>query len=98
MTAVDPATCWAPVPVRWRYVQAGDVTLGTAALVYVTGIGVEGNRLRVDATASGFDGTWYPDPDELVNVLVPIPERDAQRLSVEQLGAHVIGRRMGGAA
>lgn len=98
MTAIDPATCWAPVPVRWRYVQPGDVTIGTAGLVFVTGAGVEGSRLRIDATSGAFDGTWYSDPDELVNVLVPIPERDAARLTVEQLGAVVVGRRMGGAA
>ena len=33
MTAIDPATCWAPVPVRWRYVQPGDVIAGAGGLL-----------------------------------------------------------------
>lgn len=96
MTAIDPATCWVPVPIRWRYVQPGDSVPGRdgGTLLHVTGVGPDGNRFRVDLAQGYGGGTYYVDPDEMVSVLVPIPERDAGALTVEQLGAVVIGRRM----
>lgn len=96
MTTIDPATCWAPVPVRWRYVQPGDVLAGKESLLVVAH--VELGPRWFNAVLHGYEESFDVDPDELVQVLVPIPERDAQRLSVEQLGAVVVGRRMGGAA
>lgn len=105
MTAIDPATCWAPVPVRWRYVQRAEVIVGRAGellRVVYSDLADDGRSWMVTVAqmVSGPDALWAGpvDPDELVQVLVPIPERDAQRLSVEQLGAVVVGRRMGGAA
>ena len=99
MTAIDPATCWVPVPIRWRYVQPGDVTVGLdGLLIPVVGV-TRDHPLTITYRWHGNDAWAQPDPDELVPVLVPIPERDAGALTVEQLGAVVIGRRtVGGAA
>jgi hypothetical protein len=100
MTAIDPATCWVPVPVRWRYVQPGDVTVGLGgSLVPIVDTALNLGGVDVDYVADGFTRMATGlDPDEMVSVLVPIPERDAGALTVEQLGAVVIGRRTAGAA
>lgn len=98
MTAIDPATCWAPVPIRWRYVQPGDVTVAEdGCLVPIVGVQSYGT-LTITYWWRGDDAWHEPDPDAMVSVLVPIPERDAGALTVEQLGAVVIGRRTAGAA
>ncbi len=74
-----------------------DVVVGKAeGLLYVERISFPDGQRWIHLT--GYPQPFPVDPDELVQVLVPIPERDAQRLSVEQLGAVVVGRRMGGAA
>lgn len=101
MTAIDPATCWVPVPVRWRYVQPGDVFSGAAGLFWVESISTGAGMVcaYVIGSNTGPKAKGYMlDPDELVSILVPVPERDAQRLTVEQLGAVVTGRRTVGAA
>lgn len=105
MTAIDPATCWAPVPIRWRYVQRGEVITGRAGellRVIHSALADDGRSWMVTVAqmVSGPDALWAGpvDPDEMVSVLVPIPERDAGALAVKQLGAVVIGRRTAGAA
>lgn len=98
MTAIDPATCWVPVPIRWRYVQVLDVVVGKAGgLLYVERISFPDGQRWIHLV--GYPQPFPVDSDEMVSVLVPIPERDAGALTVEQLGAVVIGRRtVGGAA
>lgn len=96
MTAIELTTCWAPVPIRWRYVQPGDVIAGKGGLLLVARIGLESPTEWAVTIAE--HGYYVVDPDEMVSVLVPIPERDAGALTVEQLGAVVIGRRTAGAA
>lgn len=100
MTAIDPATCWVPVPVRWRYVQPGDVFAGGAGLFWVEEISYgAGVIARVIGPNTGAQAHSYIlDPDELVSILVPVPERDARSLVLEDLATHVIGRRTVGAA
>jgi hypothetical protein len=104
MTAIDPATCWVPVPVRWRYVQPGDVIAGKGSpgkgsLWMVSGAGPDGERWRLDVSQSYLGiTTTYGDPDEMVSILVPVPERDARSLVLGDLATHVIGRRTVGAA
>jgi hypothetical protein len=96
MTAIDPATCWVP----GRYVQAGDVTVGAEGLLPIDFVGPNPCRSELDILVrqDGRVMQYRADPDAMVNVLVPIPERDAGALTVEQLGAVVIGRRTAGAA
>lgn len=97
MTAIDPAQCWVPVPTRWRHVNPGDVTVGLDGLLTISHVTHECSCVNV--MAYGLEESVDVDPDGLVNVLVPIPERDAARLSLEQLGAQMLGRRtVGGAA
>jgi len=101
MTAIELTTCWAPVPIRWRYAQPGDVTVAAdGVLLPILTLGLHPRaELGVVVTVPGYEEPIpVPDPDAMVSVLVPIPERDAQRLTVEQLGAVVIGRRTAGAA
>lgn len=98
MTAIDPATCWVPVPVRWRYVQPGDVIAGKGQLYQAASSYPSEDRSQWVLMVTPGALVQIGDPDEMVSILVPVPERDAQRLAVEQLGAVVIGRRTVGAA
>jgi hypothetical protein len=93
MTAIDPATCWVPVPVRWRYVQPGDVTVGVGGDLIPIEMLDYSKPGQITVTALDLPEPIPVDPDELVSILVPVPERDAQRLTVEQLGGVVTGRR-----
>jgi hypothetical protein len=102
MTPEEFATCWVPVPLRWRHVVAGDVIAGKgghAWLVeqvppfYVLNRGAE--------RYPGPDGKRHPvDPDEVVQVLTPVPMAQAMALTRAELGTQVIERRntIGGAA
>lgn len=97
MTTIDPATCWVPVPVRWRYVQVLDVVVGKAAgLLYVERISFPDGQRWIHLT--GYPQPFPVDSDEMVSILVPVPERDARSLLLEDLATHVIGRRTVGAA
>jgi hypothetical protein len=97
VTAIDPATCWVPVPVRWRYVQPGDVIAGKGGLFMVDqSEALLGSGEWVLGTVNA--PSQAGDPDEMVSVLVPVPERDARSLVLEDLATHVIGRRTVGAA
>lgn len=101
MTAIDPATCWVPVPVRWRYVQPGDVFAGAAGLFWVESASYGAGTVCAYVIGSNTGPkakAYILDPDELVSILVPVPERDARSLVLEDLATHVIGRRTVGAA
>lgn len=94
MTAIDPSTCWAPVPLRWRHVRPGDITVAEdGSLVPIVSVGYSQAGVDVDyVVPGGLDHATELDPDEMVDVLVPIPERDLMRTTAEQLGAWCIDR------
>jgi hypothetical protein len=80
-----------PIPIRWRHVHAGDVVLG-----------LDGSLWAISGRDGG--GTWTarrgpqvytstPDLDDVISVLIPVPERDAVELTRETLGARLVERR-----
>lgn len=98
MSPDELARCWVPVPMRWRHVQRGEVMVGSKELLRVIHCapGDAGRwMVTVGAMVAGPDALWAGpvDPDELVSVLVQVPERDARSLALEELAATVIGRR-----
>lgn len=91
MTSDELADTWVPVPIRFRHVLPGDMFVGR-----------DGELWRVDRTGPGMAMTASTsintftsdvDPDDVIPVLVPTPERDAVELTREQLGARLIERR-----
>jgi hypothetical protein len=98
VTAIDPATCWVPVPVRWRYVQPGDVIAGNGQLYQAASSYPSEDRSQWVIMVTPGALVQIGDPDEMVSILVPVPERDARSLVLEDLATHVIGRRTVGAA
>ena len=90
-----PADVFVPVPLRFRHVIPGDVFLGRDGSLWAVTergpsqrtsygvVAVQGaNQVAVDV-----------DPDETVQVLVPVTERDAVELTRAQLGARLVERR-----
>lgn len=92
MTAPLPADAFVPVPLRWRHVLAGDVMVAPGGALWL--IAVRGRDGLTTAMRTGADQHSAPvDPDEVVQVLVPVAERDAVELTREQLGARLVERR-----
>lgn len=85
---------WVPVPLRWRHVQPGDVIVGTnGRLIAVEATGGHGQQVYVHLHGHALP---FPlDPDDTVQVLVPVAERDALVASRDQLGARIAERRAG---
>lgn len=89
---------WAPVPLRWRHVLAGDVfySAKTCDLWHVTEIeNVEPFLLTVHLNHGGERYEVEADRDAVIHVLVPVTERDALRLTRDELGAALVERRFG---
>jgi hypothetical protein len=94
MTAALPPDVWVPVPVRFRHVVAGDTFVGNGAkLWHVTKVTPDLAQLRVEAHQGDTVFRVAIDPDEVVDVLTPVPERDALELTRDALGARLIERR-----
>lgn len=88
----------APVPIGWRHVRAGDVFRDPRGRLWsVLAIGhAAGGLVRATVTRAGLNPAVADlDPDERVEVLYEVPERDAITLVVEQLGARLIEGRSG---
>lgn len=69
---------WTPVPMPWRAVQAGDnVVADDQSVWHVLGISAGGpaDRVTVVRGPARWDGPR--DPDELVDVLMAVPDVDA---------------------
>lgn len=95
MNAELPRDVWVPVALRWRHVIPGDLFIGgTGAPWLVVSVDREpsGNLLAV---AMRHDGPRKADvdPDDTVQVLVPVAEREAATVARELLGARLIERR-----
>jgi hypothetical protein len=91
------ADAWVPVPLRWRHVQVGDVFFSakTGDLWLVTAAENRADRpaRRVTVAHGGATHTAEVELDDIAQVLVPVIERDALRLSRDELGARLIDRR-----
>lgn len=91
---IDLTTSWVPVPLRWRHVETADVIVapdGELWQVTDTWFG----RACKTATAARGRATFSRDvdPDDVIPVLIPVTERDAVELTIEQLGARLVERR-----
>jgi hypothetical protein len=88
-----PADAWVPVPVRFRHVVPGDVFVGRdGALWHIRATGVLGRNI-VSADQGENNRATPVDLDDVVQVLVPVGEREAVELTREQLGAQLVERR-----
>lgn len=88
-----PADAWVPVPLRWRHVRPGDVIVGRENVLWnVWGSREAMGRWAIDAFGMA---TVYGDPDDVVNVLIPVPERDAAGAVRDELAATLVERRAG---
>jgi hypothetical protein len=90
-----PPDVWVPVPVRWRYVRSWDLIVGKNKAIWaVERIGCSyGPGLEVTAVCGPDSFTDDVDPDETVQVLIPVAERDAVELCREELGARLVEQR-----
>jgi len=91
-----PADVWVPVPLRWRHVAPGDTFEGQdKKLWHVEYIGIGSQSGLLGAVVRRANDQWNGkvDPDEVVNVLVPVTERDAVELCRDELGARLADRR-----
>lgn len=83
---------WAPIPLRWRHVIAGDVIVGKGKPLLVELVKRDPGGLTV--LLYSYREEFYVDADETVQVLVPAAEREAIREVREQLGGRIMdGRR-----
>jgi hypothetical protein len=93
---VSTSDAWVPVKLRWRHVRAGDVFFSakTGDLWHVTEIeDVEPFLLTVHLNHGGDQHVVEMDRDAVVQVLTPVPERDAMRIARDELGARLVERR-----
>lgn len=95
MSVTLPADVFVPVPLRWRHVVSGDVIVDRSGELWIVGDN-ELPRGGVQVRARQGGEKYFArdvDPDDVVKVLVPVTERDALRLTRDQLGAQVVERR-----
>jgi hypothetical protein len=90
MSPEDFETCFVPVPIRWRHVVAGDVIVGKGGLSWIVAGRPLGGGVELRAI-----GKWTGtvDPDDVVQVLTPVPMAQAVALTREQIGMQLIERR-----
>lgn len=94
MTTELPDDVWTPVPLRWRHAQVGDVFVGQGARLWqVAEIRPELANLRVEAHQGHTHHSVLVDLDDVIDVLIPVPEREAVELAREVLGARLVERR-----
>jgi len=86
---------WVPVPLRWRHALQGDVFVGGDGQLWMVMERYEykGQHGAVACRSKEYDAPI--NPDDVIQVLVPVSERDALELTREQLGARVVERRTG---
>jgi hypothetical protein len=96
MSALPP-DAWVPVPLRWRYVRVGDVFFSEKTGDLWTVVEDLDPHWKIDGKITVQRGTRTfsskVDPDDLIQVLVPVAERDAMALAREELGARLADRR-----
>ena len=88
----SPPDAWIPVPIRWRWVQPGDVVVAPDGQLWLITLCPRDGEVIGQRTFHERN-SGRPDPDDVVQVLVPVAERDAVELCREELGARLVGRR-----
>lgn len=97
LDARPPRTVWAPLPITWGVVCAGDSFLGEGDTVWHVNDVRHRPTGEVAVVAACGAAVFEVDVpgDESVEVLFPISERDACTLLADELGARMIERRRG---
>jgi hypothetical protein len=92
-----PPDVYVPVPLHWKHVLPGDVFVGKdGALWHVEETGPSlSTSYDVIAVRGAKVHKADVDPDDSIQVLVPVTERDALRLTRDELGATLVERRTG---
>lgn len=90
------AATWAPVTLPWRHTLPGDAFIGQGGTLWritASAPSSVAGQWQLDVAEAGEDATSYVgDPDEDVDVLCPVAERDAFVLLRAELGARIVGR------
>ena len=97
-TPIDLSQAWVPVPLRWRHVIPGDVFVGRDNILWTVTEALDPQSFSFEVVVSRIDDHFRDnvDPDDVINVLVPVTERDAVELTMEELGARLVQRRTEG--
>lgn len=94
MTPAELAQVFVPVPIRWRHVNARDTFIAPDGQPWhVTHTWPAKGLIEVTALNGPVKFSADVDPDDVVDVLIKVAERDAVELTMEELGARVIARR-----
>jgi len=86
-----PHDAWLPVPLCARHVLVGDVFVGKGGDLWL--VSETSPHFIARRTADQMFSAPKIDPDTVIQVLVPVTERDALRLTRDELGARLIERR-----
>ncbi len=85
---------WVPIPQRWSTVQPGAVVIAPNGHPWhVEWVASTASRTGYRITRGEAEHSAVVAPDAPVQVLVPVPERDALTLSRAVLGSRIIERR-----
>jgi hypothetical protein len=87
---------WVPVELPWKHVRPGDAFVGREQkLWHVARCAPSQGQIAIQVVQVDEPINTYADPDETVQVLVPVSERDCAELLVgrEQIAARLIERR-----
>lgn len=91
------AAAWAPVTLTWRHTLPGDAFVGQGGTLWritSSAPAAVAGQWQLDVAEAGEQATAYVgDPDEDVDVLCPVAERDAFVLLRAELGARLVGRK-----
>jgi hypothetical protein len=94
MTPTEQASCWAPVPLRWRHAIESDVFVAPdGSLWQIIRSEIDRGSISITASCGPDQFSRSVDPDDVIPVLVPVPEREAVELTIEELGARLVERR-----
>jgi hypothetical protein len=96
MTDEQLAQTWVPVSIPWRLVVPGDVMIAPDGAPWAITdcaprVGSQWWAVAVRGANQPYEAPM--DPDDRINVLVAVTERDAVELSMDELGARLIERR-----
>jgi len=90
--SVLPPDAFVPVPIRWRAVIPGDVIVAPDGVLWLITLCPKDGEVIGQRTFHERN-SGRPDPDEVVQVLVPVTEADAVELCRDELGARLVAGR-----
>lgn len=95
MTPDELKQTWVQVPLRWRYIQRGDLFVTPAGATWMV-VAEPAWAEQLTITAIGKSGKVTPgavDPDDFANVLMQVAHIDAITMLHSELGARLLSSR-----